>query len=128
MYLNSFIRQTLEFIFYVLKMFSSTKSMKKASKASNYNFSPNLKQEMVPVNTRLIFLLNKTNTVSNTTDETIIRFKQSKPHKIGKNALEYLTHVNTNHTHAQERTEKIGEAFIKNIRLQMPKAGQMPLE
>lgn len=83
---------------------------------------------MVPVNTRFIFLLNKTNTVSNTTDETIIRFKHSKPHKIGKNALEYLTLVNTNHIHAQERAEKIGEVFIKNIRHQMPKAGQMPLE
>lgn len=54
---------------------------------------------MVHINSRFIFFLKQINTLSNTTDETIIRLKESKPHKIGKNALEYLILVNTNHIH-----------------------------
>lgn len=42
---------------------------------------------MVHINSRFIFFLKQINTLSNTTDETIIRLKESKPHKIGKKRI-----------------------------------------
>lgn len=73
--------------------------MKKASKASHYNLYYYFKTGNGTCKHKGFFLLKQTNTVSNTTNERIIRLKEKKTHKIGKNALEYLILVNTNHIH-----------------------------